>query len=189
MSSMSDLALQIGTLLDRHDRNKERLSDEKEQLTRAEEVLRDASSAHDVIQQVALDTQSQAHEQIGRLCSQCLRDVFDEPYELKIVFERKRGKTEARLVFLRDDREFDPLSSSGGGVVDVAAFGLRISAIVLSRPSLRRLVILDEPFRFVSVKYRERVRRMLQDLSDEIGVQFVIVTHINEIMTGKIIHL
>ncbi|MES2472602.1 MAG: glycosyltransferase, partial [Pseudomonadota bacterium] len=40
-----------------------------------------------------------------------------------------------------------------------------------------RAMILDEPFRFVSEGYRERVALLLEDLATEIGIQFILVTH------------
>ena len=85
--------------------------------------------------------------------------------------------------------EVDPMDGSGGGVVDVAAFALRVSCLMLSQPPLRRLLVLDEPFKFVSEGFRGRVRKMLETLADEMKLQIVMVTHIRELETGKIIEL
>ena len=97
-----------------------------------------------IAQEVARTIQDRVHSKIATLVSRCLREVFDEPYEFVIHFESKRGKTEARLVFQRDGMEVDPMSSGGGGVLDVAAFALRVIALVMTRPPLRRLLVLDE---------------------------------------------
>jgi len=85
--------------------------------------------------------------------------------------------------------EVDPLSASGGGVVDVAAFALRLSCLCLSKPKRRHLLVLDEPFKFVSEEYRHRIRGMMEKLSEEMGVQIIMVTHIKELETGKVIRL
>jgi len=74
-------------------------------------------------------------------------------------------------------------------VVDVAAFALRLSALMLSRPARRRVVVLDEPFKFVSAGYRDRVRAMLENLAPDLEVQFIFVTHIDELRCGHIVEV
>lgn len=148
-----------------------------------------AVEAQELAQQVAQQVQQQAHEAIAGVVSQCLEAVFDEPYEFKILFDRKRGRTEAQLVFERDGEQVDPLTASGGGVIDVAAFALRLSCLMLSQPPVRKLLVLDEPFKFVSREYIGRVRTMLEKLAEDMEVQFVIVTHINELRCGTVVQL
>jgi DNA repair exonuclease SbcCD ATPase subunit len=115
--------------------------------------------------------------------------VFDEPYEFRILFAQARGRTEARLVFVRDGVEVHPTRAAGGGVVDVASFALRLACLVYHQPKLRPVMILDEPFKFVSEEYRDRCRELIEMLAAEMGVQFIIVTHIKELETGKVVRL
>lgn len=151
--------------------------------------LKNVEESQRIVQGVAQVVQQKVHDRISGVVSRCLESVFDDPYEFRILFEQKRGKTEARLVFVRDDMEIDPLTASGGGVVDLAAFALRLACLSLARPKLRPLVILDEPFRFVSVDYRFRIREMLEILSKEMGVQFIQVTHIEDLKIGEVVEL
>ena len=161
----------------------------RQEMIDAEEFEFRTEEAQKIIQTIASTVQEQAHTKIASVVSRCLDSVFPDPYEFKITFERKRGKTEARLTFKRGELELDPLSASGGGVVDVAAFALRLSCLVLSLPPKRRTLILDEPFKFLSSEYRPLIKEMLEILSQEMGVQFIMVTHIPEIECGKIINL
>lgn len=162
---------------------------ERKALIEAEDELAEAEAAQEILQKVAQRVQENAHARIAGVVSRCLEAIFPDPYEFKILFEKKRGRTEARLVFVRNDAENDPLRASGGGVVDVAAFALRLACLVLSRPSLRRVVVLDEPFRFVSAEYREGIHQMLETLSQEMHVQFIMVTHSPELEVGKVVRL
>lgn len=149
----------------------------------------EAEEAQQIVQAVAETIQEQAHERIAGVVSRCLSAVFDEPYEFVIEFERLRGRTEARLRFVRDGLTVNPLDSSGGGVVDVAAFALRVSCLMLKRPAARRALVLDEPFRFVSANYQPRVAQMLEDLSAELGIQFIMVTHIEALRVGTVVEI
>lgn len=162
---------------------------ERGKLIEAEESLANTQRAREIFQALSKSIQEDVHGRIASVVSRCLESVFDEPYEFKINFENKRGRTEASLVFVRDELELDPTSSCGGGVVDVAAFALRLACLCLSRPPLRRLLVLDEPFRFVSQGYRERIKSLVETLADELDVQFIIVTHLAELQIGKVIEL
>lgn len=154
-----------------------------------EEELSAADEAQQIVQTLAETIQQEAHSRISGVVSRCLATVFDEPYEFRIRFERARGRTEAHLVFVRDGQEINPMDAAGGGVVDVAGFAQRVSCLMLSRPARRRAIILDEPFKFVSADKRHRVRSMMENLTAELGIQFIQVTHIDELRCGTIIDL
>lgn len=162
---------------------------EKDLIDKAELRLKNLREALDIAQGVAQSIQEKVHEQITDVVCRCLEAVFEEPYSFNTVFEMKRRRTEARLVFTKDGAEVDPMTASGGGVVDVAAFALRLAALALQRPPLRRTLVLDEPFKFLSEEYRPRIADLLDLLSSEMGVQFIMVTHIKEFEVGKVINI
>lgn len=165
-------------------------SEEKKILQYLRRRVRVLSEAQQIVQVVAETLQNQVHARVASVVTKCLQSVFDDPYEFSIRFERKRGKTEAKLVLSRDGLELtDPLNEAGLGVVEVAAFALRVVALILTMPPKRRLLVLDEPFRFVSREYRRAVRDVVVDLSREMGVQVVMVTHAKELVCGKVIEL
>lgn len=168
---------------------KSKMEDLQKKRRETNRLLTTLNDCQELAQIVAQGVQQRAHAMIAKVVSTCLESIFDEPYRFQIVFERKRGKTEARLVFERDGMEIDPLTASGGGVIDVAAFALRLAAITLKKPHARKLMILDEPFRFVSAEYRDKVREMLLMMAREYDFQFVMVTHIEELICGKCIRL
>lgn len=164
--------------------------DEKESLAKSERDMEHAHKAQEILQLVAQAVQQKAHEKIAGVVSSCLTAVFgDDAYEFKIEFERKRGRTEAVLRFSRRGLCVDPLTASGGGVVDVAAFALRAACLMLHRPRLSRLLVLDEPFRFVSAEYQPNIRSMLEQLSKDLNLQIIQVTHLENLAIGKVVEL
>lgn len=163
---------------------------ERAALRTSKQRLGNRIEAQKILQAAAQQIQQQAHQRISAVVEKCLRAVFGEAaYGFRIDFERKRGRTEARMVFVRGKLEVDPLSAAGGGMIDVAAFALRAACLVLTRPPLRRVLILDESFKYVSEEYRSRVADMLTTLSAELGVQVIQVTHAPELQAGKIIQI
>lgn len=187
MSELKSYRNRINSLLTRYHYARQRVKDETATLESAEQRVNDARQAQTILQEVAQSVQQQVHARIASVVSRCLEMVYDEPYTFDIIFERKRGKTDARLVFRRGDQEVDPTTAAGGGPVDVAAFALRLACLCLQ--SSRKLLVLDEPFRFLSADVAPRVRTMMEVLSRELGVQFVQVTHNPLLQAGKVVEL
>lgn len=163
---------------------------EKAALAEIQMKLLSQTEAHAIIQQVAQTVQQQAHERIEGVVSKCLEAVFGNKYGFRIDFRRKRGRTEAELILLKDGHEIeDALNADSGGVVDVAAFALRLACIVLAKPTLEKVMIMDEPFRNLDLQNRIYVRQLLEELALDFKIQFIIVTHENAFQTGKVIRI
>lgn len=121
--------------------------------------LRRHEQAREIVREVGMKTQQQLQYHISDITSLALESIFHEPYQLKVEFVQRRNKTECDLLFVRNGSEMDPLTASGGGAVDVAAFALRIASWSMARPRTRNTIILDEPFRFLSADNQERDRK------------------------------
>ena len=188
-SNVGDCRIAVDNIMRQRLSLTNRLKEQRTRLRKETESERAGKEALVFLQVLVAQVQQGVHNQIATLVSRCLSAVFDDPYEFRIYFEMKRGRTEARLVFERDGLEVDPLTASGGGVVDVASFALRLACLTLSNLPLRRALIFDEPFKFVSPEFRGNLRNLIKSLSEELGVQFIIVTHMDILKLGKVIEL
>lgn len=153
------------------------IEEKREYLKLTSRSLRRHELAREVIREVGMKTQQQLQFHISDITSLALENVFDDPYSLQVEFVQRRNKTECDLFFVRQGERMDPLSASGGGAVDVAAFALRIASWSMAHPRTRSTIILDEPLRFLSVDNQEKASRMIKEISQRLGVQFIIVTH------------
>jgi len=153
----------------------------EEDIKIANREIRTIDQAQLIIQTVAQQTQDEITFHISDIVSMALEAVFDDPYEFKLEFILKRGKVEAEISFLKNEVKIDPLSGSGGGAVDVAAFALRIALWTLGQPKTDNCIILDEPLKFISKDLRTRAAKIIKELSDRLGLQFIIVTHMSEL--------
>ncbi len=148
--------------------------------TAVKELKREArrhEQAREIVKKVGVETQRQLSYQIGDITSLALEAVFDDPYELVVDFVQRRNKTECDLLFAKSDTTIDPLSAAGGGVVDVAAFALRVASWSMQNPRSRNTIIMDEPMRFLSRDLQEKASMMLKEISEKLGLQFIIITH------------
>lgn len=139
--------------------------------------------AQSFLQDVAQKTQSKLKLQIEDIVNVALETCFPDEYEFTIQFNIARGKTEAELVFVskRTGLRIDPMNASGGGVVDLTSFALRIACYTLQNNS-NNVIILDEPFRFISKDLQIRAGEILKTLSSKLNLQIILVTHIPELI-------
>lgn len=134
-----------------------------------------------VIIYVAQETQNSLRYHLSELVSLAMSSVFEDPYEFDMEFIQRRSQSECDLFFLREGERVTPLTASGGGTVDVAAFALRVSLWSLQKPHTRPILILDEPFKNVSFDYQKKVSSMVHAISERLGIQIVMVSHSEEL--------
>lgn len=151
------------------------LAQARKDIDKYSERLESIEKAQTFIQMVAKDTQEQLRYHISDIIQLALDTCFPGEYEFDINFEIKRGKTEAELLFRKNGIDIDPMEASGGGVVDLASFALRISAWSLGHSD--NTLIFDEPFRFLSKDLQPRAGEIMRKLSKHLKLQFIIVTH------------
>lgn len=188
---MVDYGSRIAELLASHRLATTLVERERMFLEKSRERESNAAEAQQIVQGIAQAMQQRAHRRIAEVVSRCLLAVFDDPYEFKIRWDRKRGKTEAVLMFARGGVELDdPLNEVGGGVVDVASLALRLAKMLMEKPLSRRLLVLDEPFRNVrGEENRKRTRQLLEELASEMGFQFIINTDVPAFRMGTVVDL
>jgi len=173
-----------------HDAIQYNLKNNKANRKRTTKKLQTLESTQKIIQTVSQSVQEKAHKQISGVVASCLESVFGDEYSFRIDFVPKRGRTEAQLVLVNQGQDvLDPLNEDSGGVADVASFALRIACIILAKPNVRKLVVLDEPFKFVSEEYRPAIIEMIERLSEDFDIQFIMVTHISDLQIGKVVRL
>lgn len=156
------------------------IKNNKAEIIRLNKELNTTDECVLLIQKALSDTQQELEFQISNLVTTALGSVMDNPYEFEMKFETRRNNSECDLWFIKKGHRIKPIRSSGGGAVDIAALALRAAYWALS--GNRNTIILDEPFKFLSKKYLPDALEMLRMLHKKLGIQFIMVTHIEELM-------
>jgi len=146
-----------------------------------QEKLPAIEEAQALIQVVATELQEKLSIRIEDIVQVAIDTCWPGDMLFKVKFEKKRGRTEARLI-LEDEEgyEVDPMMAEGGGLVDIISFALRLSCWTLSNTD--GVIILDEPFKWPSKEYKPLAVALIPELSKRLGLQFIIVTHDEEII-------
>jgi DNA repair exonuclease SbcCD ATPase subunit len=158
------------------------LSKIEQQLIELKENYEASLKARAIIQDVGKQTQQQLEYHISSIVTTAIMSVFEEEIEFKVEFVERRGKTECDFWFVKDGEKMNPVFSSGGGLLDITSFALRISFWHLNQN--RNVMIFDEPMRFLSKELVPKAVEMVRMLSEKLGIQFIIVSHIEDFVEG-----
>jgi len=174
---------------------KQKLAQVQEKLAEMQQTQQTLATCSQLLQDFYTAAQKASVKRLEDFVSYCLKETFgDDAYEFRIKYETKRNQPEAEFVFVRKDgtgveQEYDPKLACGGGCLDVAVFALRLAVLISSPQRPRKLLILDEPFRYVSQNYRANLMVLINTLVTEFKTQFIIVTHAEDLkelgMSGK----
>lgn len=155
-------------LLERKHKQQEELLEEMETVLKSQALL----------QSIAEEVQSQLSSKIDNIVNLGLATCFPE-YTFELKYVPSRGKTEVRFVFKLGEDEVDILNQNGGGLVDLVTFCLRVAVFAIS--STDNVIVLDEPYKYVSKTLRPKIAELLSALSEKMNIQFIYVTHIEEL--------
>ena len=125
--------------------------------------------------------QTSFKETIEKLVTSSIKTIYKRDIEFSLEFDQKAQRLECRPVLLEDGEEFDLDGEIGGGLLDLISFTSKVvfwKIQSLSRP----VFILDEPFRFLGHGSTIlAVGKLLKNLSADLGIQFIIVSHEEEL--------
>ena len=131
-----------------------------------------------IVKEVGLATQKQLEYHLADQVSLAMEAVFDDPYDLKVNFQEKRGQSEAELLFTRRDMEMPPIGSAGGGAINIASFALRVAYWSMRQDkAVMSVLLLDEPFQQLKGERANKLALMMvQEISMKLGVQVIMVS-------------
>lgn len=164
--------------------------EEREKLVEENKILfqniRWGKGAHQIAVLVGESLQAQISQRLSSIASYLLDCIFPDPLQVKLHFSssgRGKGNIEALILFSQNGEEFKPVLPSGqfltgGGPIEVGAFGLRCGIWAQTASSSSRpIFFLDEPFRFIQKDLQSLVAETLNALSEKMGIQIILVTH------------
>lgn len=158
------------------------------QATNYEYILK----AQEFLQKVAKDTQNKLSFHISEFVSNALETIWkDDAYSFELRFVSKRNKTEVEM-FLLDDKGSINLKDlnnlrTGGGILDIIAFALRVSLWSLQK-SKEKLLILDQPFTNLDNEHLPMANELLKEVNSKLGIQIVIINHNPQLNEGNTIY-
>jgi len=176
----SEVEKRFNSLLEKRKLLKERLKELEETRDDLHDRLLCLEESKILVQNLVKSIQEKISEYVSHVVSLALDIVFPKTYQFKVKFLQRKNKIECEFILIRENEEISPLDS-GGGVVDIVSFALR--TIFWSLSKYRSVLILDEPFRNVSTDLQFNCGEMLKTLSNELGLQILLISHSPDIIS------
>ena len=160
---------------------KKQLAEKTARLESVEKSIEHHEQAKWVLNEVVKQTQLNFKEQVEALVTMAIGSVFDRPFEFKLEFNEKPSKMEIQPLIVEGENEYIPKLEMGGGIIELVSVAFRIVLWSLSDPQPRNTIILDEPVRMLG-SLAERFAEFLTQISGELGLQVILITHEEELM-------
>jgi len=127
------------------------------------------------IQIVAQKTQEQLKFHISDVVNLAIRTCFSDMI-FDIDFGIKNNRTVVRLFYTKNGYEVDPMDESGGGLVDLTSFALRIALWNIGKTD--NVIIFDEPLKWLQPKELQLEGfKIMKELSDKMKIQFILIAN------------
>lgn len=151
----------------------------REKLRIAEQEISD----YEAINAILECAQQAEHEStIGvyeKLLTALIEDTLDNNRKIKMNLAIERGMPALEIYSEKEEGKLEDIySSNGGSINNIVSVGLR--AISLIRSKKRRLLILDESDCWLKGDYIPKFGAVIQQLSERLGIQIVMISHHNE---------
>lgn len=138
-------------------------------------------TAQDVMNTVSVLAQTEFKGVVESLVTEALHYVFGENYAFEIESSVSRNQAEAQMWVTIDGVRHSLKDELGGGVVDVCSFVLKVTFWALQLNRTEPVLIFDEPLKNIDSGRLEAIGVMIKTLSERLGVQYIIVTHEQEL--------
>lgn len=129
------------------------------------------------------DMRNKIKVKLESLANSGLAAVYtDKKMEFLIIANPTKNGLQYDL-YISTNGMLTPLKDAkGGGVLDIITLSLRISFVKLFSGQLRQTIILDEPFKNMDIERVENAVTWLSEISKELEIQFIVVTHIPDLI-------
>ena len=120
------------------------------------------------------------------IVTDAIQYIKGKGFGLQLEFTKRGNLQELNFTLYSPDchTAFDPKDKDAGGVLDILSLALRVVVLELYKPKIEGFLVLDEPFRNLSIKYLENARTFLGILYKKFNRQIILVTHKKELINS-----
>ena len=151
-------------------------------LSEKQQLLTNLEGCRELMNIVGTACQEQVKSVVEKLVSEALQAVFGDNYGFELELKIVRNQPEIYMYVIRDGQKFTLKEELGGGIVDLVSFVMRIVLWSISTPRSASVMILDEPGKFISKDLQELFGEVIIELSRMLGIQFVVISHEEELI-------
>jgi len=156
--------------------NKEKLDEIIKELKKGQEALQ-------FVEDVANNRRGSMRQKIENVVTEALRVIYGSNYRIELKYGVKNNRSHMDIEVIKKTTKGEivrTIGGFGGGVCDSVAVPLRL-LVILGSKQTDRVCILDESYKHVDDGRIENVANFLKEISDELKMQIIIVSHHDEL--------
>ena len=170
---------ELKTLIDKNTFIKDSLEEKKNKIQNdIDEINKETGSLlelKDFLMTVSANYRDQLCNLFTSLVTEALTSIFEKDIKFNIKLYSYRYEPAIDVSVIENDLEVDPQKSCGGGLNDIISFVVKIIFIYLKKSS--KIIILDEPLKFLSRDYIEQSSNFIHEISKRMDIQIILVSH------------
>ncbi len=170
---------ELKTLIDKNTFIKDSLEEKKNKIQNdIDEINKETGSLlelKDFLMTVSANYRDQLCNLFTSLVTEALTSIFEKDIKFNIKLYSYRNEPAIDVSVIENDLEVDPQKSCGGGLNDIISFVVKIIFIYLKKSS--KIIILDEPLKFLSRDYIEQSSNFIHEISKRMDIQIILVSH------------
>ena len=170
---------ELKTLIDKNTFIKDSLEEKKNKIQNdIDEINKETGSLlelKDFLMTVSANYRDQLCYLFTSLVTEALTSIFEKDINFNIKLYSYRNEPAIDVSVIENDLEVDPQKSCGGGLNDIISFVVKIIFIYLKKSS--KIIILDEPLKFLSRDYIEQSSNFIHEISKRMDIQIILVSH------------
>lgn len=126
---------------------------------------------------ISIESKNEMIEYIEELVTTCLSSIFGSKYKFEIKTDDKRDQQETHFFLNKNGLLLEPRDDiCGDSILNILGLGLRASNLVIDAEA-EQLIMMDQPFKDLRYDKKPFVCDLVRHLSDDLGIQFNIITH------------
>lgn len=135
-----------------------------------------------ILDEASTEAREQAAKAIEDMGTNALQFILGADYSLKVELKRQVKGDVANIYVVQVDEngeliETEPSEEDGGGIADIVSMAMQFAILELANGDNKSPFFLDEPTKFVSKGYSERVAQFISSMSKSFDRQIILVTH------------
>lgn len=156
--------------------NIKKMEKEKERHEQAVEVL-------SLVQKITRDSTKNEFE---LLVTYALQYILDDDYKFVLELDRRGNLQELNFKIITPEcpEGLELTTENSGGILDIVSLALRVVLMEVSVPKVDGFIILDESFKHLSVKYREKACNFIGELNKSLKRQIIFISHQEEFINN-----
>lgn len=172
-----DIIIQYERLLERRDLIRSSIKINTKEAIKLRKEIRKLNILHRIFSSIITSMREVVIQELRTVITPIVKHIFvTEDFSFDVKYQKVGNHHRYTPVIMDGDRVRIPKYDSGGGLIPILDFALRVAFLEFGSQKFEKVLFLDEPFGWLgNLSYR--TTDIITKLSRKLGIQFIINTH------------